>query len=128
MPKRKAKKAPSRKAPVHRGAEWVVFLGLVLFMASLWGRVRIDTVLRDTAKLEKQKATLIRDINALRVEVNAQKSYAQIAAKARQQGMEVLPASRRAELAVDLGDLYPTQPPEQRVQVAGLGYLGMKTF
>ena len=120
--------AKSQRTEAHHGAQLILLLGLVMIMFYLWGRVQIDTVLRETGKLEGRKTALLREIDALRVEVNTQKSYAHIAAQAKARGMEVVPAVRRAELAVDLGDVYPVQAPEPKLRVAGMGLLELKSF
>lgn len=125
MPGRKKKSKTSKKkqgkSGAHRGVELTLLLGLTLLMFYLWGRVQIDTVIRDRARLETRRMALVREIDGLRVEVNALKSYAQISAKAKAQGMDVIPASRRRKLAVDLHDVLPVGLPSARLRVAGLG-------
>jgi len=113
-------KTTRKKSGVHRGTELLLLLGLTLLMFYLWGRVQIDTVIRDKARLETKRLALVREIDGLRVQVNALKSYAQISAKAKGQGMDVIPVSRRGRLAVELDGLAPGEAPAAQLRVAGM--------
>ncbi|MCK5148217.1 hypothetical protein KAR48_15785 [bacterium] len=113
------KNKKSKKA--QRGVELVLLMSLVIVMFYMWGRVRIDTVIRDQSKLENQKTILISEINTLRVEVNSMKSYTNILARVKAHGIGVIPAARRSELAVDTDDITSVLPVRRQLHVAGMG-------
>ena len=58
---RAKKVARTQRPEAHHGAQLIMLLGLVMIMFYLWGRVQIDSVLRETDKLEGRKTTLLRE-------------------------------------------------------------------
>jgi len=100
-----------------------ILFGMVAFVLVafyLWGKVQVDFVLRGNDRLEQKKRVLQRELNDLRVQVNAMKSYQRITELAKKQGMVFVSANRLAELSVDLDGLdVPINVQEYELQVAG---------
>ncbi len=100
-----------------------ILFGMVAFVLVafyLWGKVQVDFVLRGNDRLEQKKRALQRELNDLRMQVNAMKSYQRITELAKKQGMVFVSANRLAELPVDLEGLdVSLNVQEYEFQVAG---------
>jgi hypothetical protein len=81
------------------------FLGLVMFVFYLWGKIQIDFAVRNNADLERQCRSLQHDIDDLRVEINTLKSYQRVTDAAQNQGFVFVGPDQTGELPVDLSGL-----------------------
>lgn len=112
----------------HRGGLVLSFVvGFVMVAFYFWGRVQIDFVLRGNDRLEQRKRAFQRELDELRVQVNAMKSYQRIVDLAKKRGMVFVSASRLAELPVDMrGVETPLNMQEYELQYAGFNMIGLR--
>jgi len=91
-------------APEGPGGVWILaaVLSFVMLVFFLWGKVQVDIVLQDTDRLESRKKAILREIDGLKVEIEAMKSSQKISARAMQQGLVYLSSGNVGELEVDL--------------------------
>ena len=93
-----------RSATEGPGGVWILVavLSFVMLVFFLWGKVQVDIVLQDTDSLESEKKAVLREIDALKVQIEAMKSSQKISALAMQQGLVYLSSGNVEELEVDL--------------------------
>ncbi|MBN1893179.1 hypothetical protein JW906_01740 [bacterium] len=86
------------------GGIWILvaILSSILLVFYLWGKVQVDIVLQDTDRLESEKKAILREIDGLKIEIEAMKSSQKISAMAMRQGMVYLSSASVEELEVDL--------------------------
>jgi len=123
------KSGSSADSRAYRGLLTVIFsIELVMILVHLWGRVQIDFAAGRNDQLLDRKRMLQADIAECTVQIDNMKSYQRIAAEARRQGLEPVPAERLQDLPVDLKNLRPTRPPKgPAVVYAGMFPLEPKT-
>ena len=103
-----------------------MFLVLITFVVYLWGKVQIEFILRKNDLLIREKITLQRRVNALRIEVNQKRRYERIVEMAKKQGLDFVSASCLKELPVDLKGLESDSPHKlDQVQYAGFSMNGI---
>lgn len=95
-------KKKGASAETRGGFTLLGIVGFVLIMFYFWGKVQIDFILRKNDQLRQEKQTFQRELDELRVHVNAMKSYQRIVSLAEERGM-VFPSTSNLEyLPVDL--------------------------
>jgi len=123
-----SRQSRQRKRTSSLPIQFLTVVGLCLFLIYLWGRVQIDSDLREQFKHEQEKAKLISEISDLRVQNERLTTYAVIAAKVSGMGMHIVPPSRISKLVVDFeglslpGGLNAQFP----LQMAGMSPPGMR--
>lgn len=121
--KHRRKTLKHHNKPVFGSANAILFFfALLITIFYLWGSVQIDFILRENDHLESERRELESGVNTLRVQVDGLKSYQRIVRLAREQGLVFVPASRLAEIPVDLrGTTELTAPETWGIQMAGFG-------
>ncbi|HEX9933756.1 MAG TPA: hypothetical protein VGB38_01065, partial [bacterium] len=84
---------------------------LILFLVYLWGKVQIDFAVRKNAELLRDCRNFQHDIDVLRADIDALKSYQRITVLAQERGMVFLAPDRIEDLSVDLSGLKPGWKP-----------------
>jgi len=78
------------------------FIGFIIIVLYMWGKVQIDFILRDIDTLRDKKSVLQIEVDNLQIEVNRMRSYTRIVKEARKLGLDFVAASKITTLEVDL--------------------------
>jgi cell division protein FtsL len=98
-----------------------LFIGFILFIFHLWGKVQIDFEYRKNQKFNADKLKLEEEIKQLRVQIHSLESYQRITEQAARQGMVFLSPSQIRELPVDLeGIKSPVETGPEKIWYATL--------
>ena len=98
-----------------------LFIGFVLVIFYLWGKVQIDFEYRKNQAFNADKLKLEEEIKQLRVQIHSLESYQRITEQAIKQGMVFLSPSQIRNLPVDLkGIKSPIEADPEKVRYATL--------
>jgi|GEM_PF-996771 len=118
-----------KAASSHRGGGFRLscFLGFIITLLYLWGKVQIDFVLRENDRYEQKIRNLQRETDDLRIQINHLRSYARIVGLAEKRGMTFVSASDQEELPVDMKGIDAhSEKRTVTLQYAGVGIVGME--
>ena len=113
---------------VHYKGKIILFgvVGFVIVLFYLWGKVQINLVLQKNDNLKRRERALQLEIDDLRSQIDAMKSYKRIVELAQKQGLIPLSPSRVAELQVDMKGIELPSDNKFKLRYAGFASLKLK--
>ena len=126
--KKRISKANRRRAPepMFRGMGLWTFIGLLVVLVYVLGRVQINFSIHENDGLGKKVSRVQAEVDALFVQVSAKKSYRRIVKLAQKQGLVFLNSSQIGEVVVDLEGLAPTRVKDASLRYAGFSLVQTK--
>jgi cell division protein FtsL len=98
-----------------------LFIGFVIMVFYLWGKVQIDFEYRRNQVLNTDKMKLEEEIKQLKVQIHSLESYQRITDRAIKQGMVFLSPNQIQKLPADLdGIKNPVETDPEKVRYASL--------
>ena len=108
-----------KRTQSHHG--FFLFIGFILLVFYLWGKVQIDFEYRKNQAFNEDKRKLEEEIKQLRVQIHSLESYQRITDWAIKQGMVFLSPHQIQKLPVDLdGIRNPVERDTEKVRYASL--------